>query len=613
MSKDFPKKLLNKILPKVYRSEGDMVEFEPNKIFESLIRETGMKDENATKITELVTRRIISSGIKFLSGPHIREIVCSILSEEHFEKERKYYTRIGMPLMDYEEIIENPPKKMGRFPERIHQIAANQLSIEYTYLRILSEEESQAHLYGDIYIHGLEYFDLRPSSQYWDPRLILKHGLPPIKNYQDCCKYNPAKDLEEAVLHLSKWLGMTSQEFNGLQGYNLINVFLAPYIRGKNEREILKSLRIFISELNQLNLITGRYIPTTYISNFPKVPDVLQNILAVGPNGNETNPYGDYQEECNILHNLFVKVFKEGLTAEKPFYTPKHYIYLDSNLFHDDLNERYFLDLWEEIQGPHQPVLINYRKNDEQVFHELFASKDTYINQGILQKISLNLPRYAYIAKDEAKFFEILSEKIKLSKAILDKKREIIKKRILSKQLPLCSSKYENEKNIFTLMNQKLCMGFIGLNETVKKMTGEALHESEDGYLMGLKIINKIKEQIERFPSENGIYYSLFDCNSAKVRSRFTRLDLKHFPKDIISEINGNKRLYNHSTKFDDNIKMDLITRLEKQGQFHELINNESIEFLSMNLIANNYNKLKSLANTILKNTKIKSFTFISR
>jgi len=67
---------LNNLLPRVFRTEGDMVKFDPFKIEHSIIRETGLNQKAANNITEIVTRRIISSGMKFLSGPHIREIVC---------------------------------------------------------------------------------------------------------------------------------------------------------------------------------------------------------------------------------------------------------------------------------------------------------------------------------------------------------------------------------------------------------------------------------------------------------------------------------------------------------------------------------------------------------
>jgi anaerobic ribonucleoside-triphosphate reductase len=155
------------LLPKVFK-KGDVDEFEPSKIIESIIQETGMDEENARKITELVVRRIISSNMKFLSGPHIREIVCSILSENQYGQERKLYTRIGMPLMDYEKVLEMNQQIDSKNiinPEKIHHWAANQLAEEYTLLRILNDEESRAHLFGDIYIHQLKFFDLRPYNQ----------------------------------------------------------------------------------------------------------------------------------------------------------------------------------------------------------------------------------------------------------------------------------------------------------------------------------------------------------------------------------------------------------------------------------------------------------------
>ncbi|KKM07830.1 hypothetical protein LCGC14_1729960, partial [marine sediment metagenome] len=213
------------LFPLVFRTEGDLTEFNSSRILDSILRETGLNIEDANKITELVVRRIVSSGIKFLSGPHIREIVCSILSEQHFENERKLYTRIGIPLMDYEEILETFwEKKKDRVvnPEKIHHWAANRISEEYAHLRILSSEESKAHLNGDININKLKYFDLRPLSQLWDPRIILKNGVPPFKNFNQCCSLKPAKNFKTALHHLIKWIMMTQNEFSGSQGFNFL-------------------------------------------------------------------------------------------------------------------------------------------------------------------------------------------------------------------------------------------------------------------------------------------------------------------------------------------------------------------------------------------------------
>ena len=59
------------LLPKVFRTEGDMVDFDPSKILESLTKETGLSEDQAKHITELVVRRIISSSIKFLGTPDL--------------------------------------------------------------------------------------------------------------------------------------------------------------------------------------------------------------------------------------------------------------------------------------------------------------------------------------------------------------------------------------------------------------------------------------------------------------------------------------------------------------------------------------------------------------
>ena len=83
-----------------------------------------------------------------------------MLYEKYFEEKLKLYNRIGMPLMDYEEILEaSQERKPNQIinPEIIHHWAANKIAEEYSHLRILKSGESKAHLYGDIYIHNLKY------------------------------------------------------------------------------------------------------------------------------------------------------------------------------------------------------------------------------------------------------------------------------------------------------------------------------------------------------------------------------------------------------------------------------------------------------------------------
>jgi len=559
-----PGAAVNRLLPKVSRSEGDVVGFDP------------MSEENAQKVTELTVRRIISSGMEFLSGPHIREIVCSVLSEQRFEQERKIYTRIGMPLMDYEEILDHGPKnKTGELinPEKIHHWAADQLAEEYTLLRILNDEESKAHLYGDIHLHKLKYFDLRPLSQTWDPRMILKYGVPPISDWSHCCRSGPAEDLRTAVHHLVEWLGMVQGEFSGDQGFNFISTFLAPYARGLTDDEIKHAMKRFILEINQLASIIGRNIPVTSISYSPAILNVLSKIKAIGPDGKDVGKYGEFAEENMRLFKILTDSFIEGDYYGNSFNYPKQIVYIKKewlNNFDDAYSK-----IWEEVKLRKGLYIINLCSNwlNNEVQSQYID--ETIHNFGTLQNISLNLPRYSYLGKDEDKFVEILEEKMNLCSIIFEKKYQIIKKRLKSKHLPLCSSFIKKDKALFNLENQNYAFNIVGLNEAIKYLTNHELHENHDAFNLGKKIIERIKIFCEELTQENNKKFVLQENFSNKVLYRFATLDLKHFPKLAIPHPNNNgKSFYTNSAHFNKEADLTLFDQINKQGVFHKISQN---------------------------------------
>ncbi len=571
-----PGAAVNRLLPKVFKTEGDVSTFDPSKIFDSLLKETEMSEENAQRITELTVRRIISSGMEFLSGPHIREIVCSVLSEQRFEQERKLYTRIGMPLMDYEEILDYGPKnKSGELinPEKIHHWAADQLAEEYTLLRILNDEESKAHLYGDIHLHKLKYFDLRPLSQTWDPRMILEYGVPPISDWSHCCRSGPAEDLRTAVHHLVEWLGMVQGEFSGDQGFNFISTFLAPYARGLTDHEIKLGMKRFVLEINQLASIIGRNIPVTSISYSPDVLNVLSKIKAIGPDGNDMGTYGDYREENMRLFKILTDTFIEGDYYGNSFRYPKQIVYIKSEWL-KNYNDAYS-KIWDEIKLRDGLYIINLCSNWLNNEVQSHYTDETIHNFGTLQNISLNLPRYSYLGKDEDSFVEILQEKMNLCSNIFEKKHQIIKKRLKSKHLPLCSSFINKDKALFDLKNQNYAFNIVGLNEAIKYLSNYELHENPDAFNLGKKIIERIKNYCEELTQENNKKFVLQENFSTKVPYRFAMLDLKHFPKLAIPQSNNKGKLfYTNSVHFNKEAALTLLDQINKQGIFHNITQN---------------------------------------
>ena len=116
------------IIPFVIDKTLKKNEFNPNLIYESLLKETNISEENAEKVTKQVTRNIISmsSNIKHITSPMIREIVNVMLLQFGLEKERLQYTRIGFPRYDLKKIIEDNDK-----PETNTKISTH-IRVEYS-------------------------------------------------------------------------------------------------------------------------------------------------------------------------------------------------------------------------------------------------------------------------------------------------------------------------------------------------------------------------------------------------------------------------------------------------------------------------------------------------
>ncbi|MFX1374364.1 MAG: anaerobic ribonucleoside-triphosphate reductase [Promethearchaeota archaeon] len=596
------------LLPKVFRTEGTIADFDPSKIFESILKETRMIESEAKQITELVVRRIISSGIKFLSGPHIREIVCSILSEEHFENERKLYTRIGMPLMDYEEILEKKYLNNSNLqinPEKLHHQAANQIAEEYAHLRILNTEESKAHLSGDIHINGLNYFVLRPFNQFWDPRLLLRYGLPPIKGLTGYYKEKPAKDLRTAISHLVKWIGMVQSEFYGNQVLNHFTTFLSQYLVDISFDRTIQEMKRFLVELSNLPLLIGRNISRTFIFSSASIIEEFCNIKTINENGNYKDYFREYQEECKNLFISSLKAYEDAIQNNQLISLPRLYILIDKDFV--ELIQQFYPKLWkkEELLKSVSFSILHIIKDN---LIKNLAIKP-YYNYGTLQNISLNLPRYAFISKDESHFLELLRSELNMCSKILLKKYEIIEKRINSRQLPFCSSIIENEP-LFKLENQSLSMSLVGLNESIKYLTNYELHENPEAIKLSNSILNDINEFLTELSEKNNKSFILSENTSEIAINRFQKLDSKDFPKDLTSV--SIKKKYTNSVHYRDDIDIGVHNKIKNQGNFHKKIHAGAISSFSLNQIKESGMEIKDFILKVINESSLSSLKFSS-
>lgn len=123
------------LLPKrVESTDGSISDFNPKKIVESLMKETGLDEERANQVTINVLRNLSALNLKFIPAPHLRELVCSELTNMSLNEFRSKYTRLGIPFDDVRRMLKD--QKGPAF----FSLLAAQVIEQYVHLDRLSED-----------------------------------------------------------------------------------------------------------------------------------------------------------------------------------------------------------------------------------------------------------------------------------------------------------------------------------------------------------------------------------------------------------------------------------------------------------------------------------------
>jgi len=579
-----------KYFPHVRTSRIQFDEFNPKRIQASLVREAGLSEEMAEKISMEVTDRIHKLNLKFLSAPLIRELVCVALLEHNLEYARAQYTRLGLPLYDVDKLIRAGDKENANLqhnPETIHKLAADAVFDQYALLDCLPGHLADAHMAGLIHVHDLEYFATRPFCQEHDIRFFLKKGLIVDGKGTHTAVAGPAKHGAVAILHAAKALAAAQTNWAGGQGYDFFNVWLAPFVKGLSYKEMRQLAQMFIYELSQMYVARGGQTVFSSIALECGVPKAVWDIPAVLPGGkvSESVTYGDFYEEANQFFNAIIDVYHQGDYTGKMFNFPKCEVklrneYLDE--FEDEylkvaaltakFGTPYFLNLCPD----YMPDVVN-----SQCCRLIFAPegdeledlRNGGLRMGSLQVVTINLPRLAYEAMgDDAKLFELLDERMDLAKEVLMIKREVIKERLRGGALPFCAMDHDGEPYL-NVDKQFLNFGFVGLNEMLKAHVGTELH-NEYAWRFGLKFMRHMVERSNEFSEETGFRFGTLQTPAESCAYRLALIDRKLYGNKAVVQgdlVNGSP-YYTNSSHVRPSAGIPLLDRINIEASFHPLL-----------------------------------------
>jgi len=578
----------------VRTSQNTIEKFDKNKIVNSLIKETGISKELAEEIAKDVENIILRLNLKYISAPLIREIVNVKLLERGLEKERLNYTRLGVPVYDVTNIIEKGVRENANLqhnPETIHKLVADWVMKEYVLTKILPIHLADAHMRGEIHIHDLEYFATRPYCFQHDLRWFLKNGLKVDGTGENTAVAGPAKHAEVAILHAAKALAAAQTNFAGGQGLDFFNVWLAPYLAGKSYEEIKQLAQMFIYEMSQMYVARGGQTVFSDIDIEYGVPKICEDLPAVLPGGvvKENVTYGDFEEEAILFAKALTEVYLEGDYVGKPFFFPKPNYKIRKECFKKEGFDEFMILVHKCVAKFGTPYFLNLIADymPDNVFAQccrLILAPDSKdwedfkngcMRTGSLQVVTINLPRIAYEANgDDEKLFELLEERMKLAREVIEIKEEVIRKRMEQGALPFLTQDVNGEP-YYRLDKVVRSIGFVGLNEMLKAHIDEELHESKYAWKFGLEVIKRMLDITIEWTEETGVRWVITQTPAESAAHRLALLDLREFNGKAI--VQGDRKTgavyYTNSSHVRVSADIPLFERLKIEGSFHPLCN----------------------------------------
>jgi ribonucleoside-triphosphate reductase len=575
----------------VRTSEEDMKGWDRQKIVDALLRETYIDQVTADAVSREVEDVIRRSQIAVITTPLIRELVDARLIERGLEEARRMHTRLGVPLYDVDQLILHPNKENANVPhgpEATNLTLAERIKKEYALLNVFSQDVADAHMRGDIHLHDLGFVD-RPYCSGQSLEYLKRFGLN-LPNSLAIAK--PAKHPEVLLAHMVKFAAALQSHFAGAIGWDAVNLFFAPYLRGLSQREVDQLAQMLVFEFSQQAVARGGQAIFTDINLYWEVPKHFENVPAIGPGGAFTGlTYGDYLPEAQRFLWAIFDVLKGGDGIGRPFFFPKPLVHMTEKFFktpgHEDFlahicevaaekGNTYFVFDRGETAKISECCRLSFRLDQQDL---LDANEPWRMRYSALQNVTLNLPRIGHIARgDEARLFSEITHRVELAVQAHQQKKAFIE-RLLSLgeggPLGLLTMKQDGEAYL-RLHRASYLIGMVGLNEMVQIHTGQELHESRDALRFGLRVIAHMKLLADRMRDKYGMHFVLEQTPAESTAYRFAKLDLEDFDGDaspwVKGDISRGEVYYTNSTYLNVAAPINPVERVRLEGLFHPIV-----------------------------------------
>lgn len=542
-----------------------------------------------------------------------------------YRKQREKIRNLNSTLLDYKEIVDSYVKitdwRVKENSTVTYSVGglilsnSGAITANYWLSEIYDEEIGNAHKNADIHIHDLSM--LTGYCAGWSLKQLIQEGLGGIPGRITSA---PAKHLSVLCNQMVNFLGIMQNEWAGAQAFSSFDTYLAPFVKTDSLTypEVKKCIESFIYGVN-IPSRWGTQAPFSNITLDWTVPGDLAHLPAIVGGEEQDFTYGDCRDEMDMINKAFIETMIEGDAEGRGFQypIPTYSITRDFD-WSDTENNRLLFEMTAKYGTPYFSNYINSDMEPSDVrsmccrlrldLRELRKKSGGFFGSGestgSVGVVTINMPRIAYLASDEASFYRRLDKMMDIAARSLHTKRTVISK-LLDEGLYPYTKRY-----LGSFENHFSTIGLIGMNEAglnakwIKKdMTEEATQQFTK------EVLNHMRERLSDYQEMYGDLYNLEATPAESTTYRLAKHDVAQFP-DIITAAEGDGTpYYTNSSHLPVSYTEDVFEALEIQDELQTLYTSGTVFHTFLGEKLPDWRAAASLVKKIAENYKLPYYT----
>ena len=414
------------------------------------------------------------------------------------------------------------------------------ITANYWLSEIYDKEVADAHRNGDIHLHDLSM--LTGYCAGWSLKQLIQEGLGGIPGKITSA---PAKHLATLCNQMVNFLGIMQNEWAGAQAFSSFDTYLAPFVKADNLTydQTKKCIESFIYGVNTPSR-WGTQAPFSNITLDWTVPNDLKDLPAIVGGKEMDFTYGDCKREMDMVNKAFIEVMIEGDAQGRGFQYPiPTYSITKEFDWSDTENNRLLFEMTAKYGTPYFSNYINSDMQPSDVrsmccrlrldLRELRKKSGGFFGSGestgSVGVVTINLPRIAYLAKDEADFYARLDHLMDVAARSLKTKRTVITNLLDAGLYPYTKRYLGSFDNHFSTI------GLIGMNEVglnANWLRADLTHAETQKFAK--EVLNHMRDRLSDYQEEYGDLYNLEATPAESTTYRFAKHDRERYP-DIIT------------------------------------------------------------------------------